>query len=262
VMASGLGNEKITTLVLANSIVQLPIAIFAGALAVPIFPLLSEYVKKNQMQQMKDLVGKGFLYQYHVLLPTSLGLILLAPEFVSIFYDHSESFTQHDVELTAWAVIFYSVGIIGWAGRDLLTRASYAIENTKTPVIAGATSLMVYVLLGWMLIPSLDHGGLALAFSLATYFNLLMQAWFLRRQIGALFHKSFYLSLVKGMIAVSFMSAVIGLLQSYIGGWGIMQLPLIIASAGLTYLGCIGLMREQLLHELIDRIWTRRHKKP
>ncbi|HEY0827930.1 MAG TPA: murein biosynthesis integral membrane protein MurJ [Bacilli bacterium] len=255
-MASGLGDEKITTLVLANSIVQLPVAVFAGALAVPIFPLLSEYVKKNQMQQMKDLVGRGFLYQYHLLLPASLGLILLAPEFVAIFYDHTEAFTPHDVELTAWAMIFYSMGMVGWAGRDLLTRASYAIENTKTPVIVGAVSLGVYVLLGWLFIPALDHGGLAVAFSLATYFNMLLQLWFLRRQIGTLFHVSFYLSLGKGIIAAVAMSAVIWLLRGLSGAWGMMQLPIIVIVAVLVYTGCLWVMNESLVKELTDKIVT------
>lgn len=253
-MASGLGDEKITTLVLANSIVQLPIAIFAGALAVPIFPLLSEFVKKNQMQQMKDLVGRGFLYQYHLLLPASLGLILLAPEFVTIFYDHTDAFTSHDVELTAWAMIFYSVGMVGWAGRDLLTRASYAIENTKTPVIVGAISLGVYVLLGWLFIPALDHGGLALAFSLATYFNMLLQMWFLRRQIGKLFNKTFYLSLGKGFVAATVMSAIIWQLKGLSGAWGFMQLPILIIVAVFIYTGCLWGMKESMVKELVGKI--------
>ena len=93
-LASGLGDQKITTLGLANGIVQVPIGLFAGALAVPLFPLLSEYVKQQRMEDMKGVLAKGFLYQYHILAPATVGLILLAEEFVRIFYAHGGNFTD------------------------------------------------------------------------------------------------------------------------------------------------------------------------
>jgi putative peptidoglycan lipid II flippase len=255
--ASSLGDQKLTVLYLANSIVQLPIAIFAGSLAVPLFPLLSEYVKKNRMDLMKDTMAKGILYQYHLLLPCTLGLILLPKEVVRIFYSHSATFNEQSVGITAWALIFYSVGILGWAGRDMLTRAFYAVENTKTPVIVGGLSLVVYIALGWTLIPLLDHGGIALAFSLASFFNLGLQAIFLRKQIGRLFTKSFYISILKGIGSVAAMSAVLWVLKGPSHMLGLFQLPVLVTIAVVVYFGLLILLKEETVYVLAAKLLTR-----
>lgn len=255
--ASSLGDQKLTVLYLANGIVQLPIAIFAGSLAVPLFPLLSEYVKKNRMDLMKDTMAKGILYQYHLLLPSTLGLILLSKEVVRIFYAHSATFNEQSVNLTAWALIFYSIGILGWAGRDMLTRAFYAVENTKTPVIVGGLSLGVYIALGWTLIPLLDHGGIALAFSLASFFNLGLQAVFLRKQIGKLFTRPFYLSIVKGLGSVAVMSGVLWVLKGPSHLLGLLQLPVLVVIAVFVYFGILIVLKEETVYELAAKLMAR-----
>jgi putative peptidoglycan lipid II flippase len=256
-LVAGLGDQKLTALVLANSIVQLPIAIFAGALAVPLFPLLSEYVKKNQMSSMKAIMGKGLLYQYHVLLPATIGLILLAEEIVRLFYAHSAAFTDQDVALTSWAMIFYSIGMVGWAGRDMLTRAFYAVDNTKTPVIVGGVSLVAYIVFAWIFIPIFNHGGIAFAFSLASFFHLFLQAFLLRRQIGALFSNGFYISLVKGIVAGLAMSGCVVLLKDLTEAWKWLQVPFIALIAGIVYFGLLILFKEQLIKELGQKFAAR-----
>lgn len=256
-LVSGLGDLKLTSLFLANSIVQLPVAIFAGALAVPLFPLLSEYVKQNQMNQMKSVMRKGLLYQYHLLLPTTVGLILLSKEIVSLFYAHSAEFTEEAVALTAWATIYYSVGMIALAGRDMLTRVFYAVENTKTPVIIGGVSLGVYVLCGWISIPSLDHGGIALAFSLAAFFNLAIQAIFLRKQIGALFSYEFYASILKGALSSSAMGGAVWFLKEPLAGLGYLQVPFLILMAVVLYVGLLMLLKEEMAKEIVEKFWLK-----
>jgi len=258
ILASGLGDQKITTLGLANGIIQVPIGLFAGALAVPLFPLLSEYVKQRRMGDMKAILGKGFLYQYHVLAPATVGLVMLSDEFVRLFYAHGNSFTEEAVRLTAWATVFFAFCMIGWAGRDLLTRAFYAIEDTRTPVITGAVSLALYVPLGLLLIPSLDHGGLALAFSVATYVNMLLLGWMLRRRIGAVFGRSFYASLAKGGAASAVMAGVLWLLQWALGDWPLVaMLAVTVGVCAVVYGGMLVLLREPVFRELLDMLLRR-----
>lgn len=261
-LASGLGDQKITTLGLANGLIQVPIGLFAGALAVPLFPLLSEYVKKNQMHDMKAILRKGFLYQYHVLAPTTVGLVLLADDFVRLFYAHGANFTDDAVQLTAWATLFYAVGMVGWAGRDLVTRAFYAIEDTRTPVITGAIGLAVYVPLGMLLMRVLDHGGLALAFSLATYLNMLMLAGVLRRRIGATFGRAFYISLAKGAAASGVMAGVLFVLAEWLtGGPLAVRLFACVGAGAVVYGGMLVLLREPTVRELSAMLLRRGRRR-
>lgn len=262
VLASGLGDQKITTLGLANGIVQVPIGLFAGALAVPLFPLLSEYVKQQRMEDMKGVLAKGFLYQYHILAPATVGLILLAEEFVRIFYAHGGNFTDEAVQLTSWATLWFALCMVGWAGRDLLTRAFYALEDTRTPVITGAVSLGLYVVLGLLFIPWLDHGGLALAFSVVTYVNMFLLTWVLRRRVGKVFRREFYLSLLKGAAAALVMGGVLIVLREVTGGWPLMVMLLtVIAVCAAVYGGMLLLLREPIFRELVDQLIGRLRRR-
>jgi putative peptidoglycan lipid II flippase len=263
ILAGGLGDAKISALSLGFTLVQLPIAVFFGALAVPLFPLLSDRVKQGRMDEMKAVLAKGFLYPYHVLLPTTVGLILLAEPFVRAFFAHGGEFDGEDARLTAWAVIFYAAGMVGWAGRDLLIRASYAIENTRTPVAIGIVSTAVSLGLALLLMPALDHGGLALAYSLGTYFNMLLQAWFLRRQIGRLFERAFYLSLAKGLAGAAGMAAVILGLLTLLGPAGALGIPglaITVAAAAGSYLLLLLLLKEPAAGEILAKLTARRKK--
>ena len=130
--------------------------------------------------------------------------------------------------------------MVGWAGRDLLTRAFYALEDTRTPVITGAVSLGLYVVLGLLFIPWLDHGGLALAFSVVTYVNMFLLTWVLRRRVGNVFRREFYLSLLKGAAAALVMGGVLIVLREVTGGWPLMVMLLtVIAVCAAVYGGML-----------------------
>jgi putative peptidoglycan lipid II flippase len=90
-----------------------------------------------------------------------------------MLYQRGE-FTAITTEMTAWALIWYAAGLLGHSVMEVLTRAFYAQQDTKTPVIIGTIAMGLNVVfsfafarlfsqIGWM-----PHGGLALANSLAT----------------------------------------------------------------------------------------------
>src|SRR5687767_14089455 len=106
-------------------------------------------------------------------LPASIGLILLREPLISFLYQRGK-FDAQDVQLAAWALLWYAAGLVGHSVMEVLTRAFYAQHDTKTPVIIGTIAMGLNVLfsfafaslfrqMGWM-----PHGGLALANSLAT----------------------------------------------------------------------------------------------
>jgi putative peptidoglycan lipid II flippase len=93
------------------------------------------------------------------------------------------------VQMTAWALVWYAAGMIGHSLLEVLTRAFYARQDTKTPVVVGVAAMTLNVLLsfafsawfrqiGWM-----PHGGLALANSLATALEAAVLFILMRRQL-------------------------------------------------------------------------------
>jgi putative peptidoglycan lipid II flippase len=102
-----------------------------------------------------------------------VGLILLAQPIVAMLYQRGE-FTEVTTQMTAWALVWYAAGLMGHSVMEVLTRAFYAQQDTRTPVLIGTIAMGLNVIfsftfawlfnqVGWM-----PHGGLALANSLAT----------------------------------------------------------------------------------------------
>ena len=49
--------------------------------------------------------------------------------------------------MTSSALFCYSIGIIGFGLRDILSRVFYSIQDTKTPMINGAIAMALNIVL-------------------------------------------------------------------------------------------------------------------
>jgi putative peptidoglycan lipid II flippase len=124
-------------------------------------------------------------------LPASVGLILLREPLISLLYQRGE-FDEGDVQLVAWALLWFAVGLVGHSVMEILTRAFYAQHDTKTPVIIGTVAMGLNVVFSFMFarmfsqIGWMPHGGLALANSLATALEATALFVFMRRRLNGI----------------------------------------------------------------------------
>lgn len=252
-IGSGLGEEKISALAYATTIVQLPMMV-VGAATVPLFPLLSEYVKQQNLQEMKRVLTLGLRYLLILLVPISVGFFLLGKPLIAMLYQYN-NFDADDTALTYWALIFYGLGLFAVACRDLFTRAFYALENTRTPVIFAAVTVAVFIALGLLLVPWLDHGGIALASSLAAFLNIVLLGVALRRRIGSFVAAELYQTAVKTFLSVLAMTAAVLLLQ-WLFPLGNAWLAFFVYSAcgALVYGVLLHLLGEPLVREMAEKI--------
>ena len=95
-----------------------------------------------------------------LVIPAAAGLILLRFPLVELLYQRGE-FTARSTELVAWALLWFAVGLVGHALVEILSRAFYALHDTRTPVTVGVMAMglnIVFSLLftdlftriGWM----------------------------------------------------------------------------------------------------------------
>jgi putative peptidoglycan lipid II flippase len=187
--ASTLGDAKLTALGLANTLFQLPLGIIAGALVVPLYPLLVEQAAQGDITALKKTAKNALRLQYYLLLPSTLAMILVPNWLVRLFYAHGGKVSLHDVQLTAHALIFLALGTFGWVGRDMLTRVYYALENTRTPVLVSAASFLLYIGLAWAFIPWLDYAALACAYAASATAQMFL--------LGLLLKRTFWLKMRK-----------------------------------------------------------------
>lgn len=263
-LAADLGDGKIAALSYAKQIAQLPTVFFVAAFTLPLFPLLASYVKRGELTQMKDVLQKGISYLFLLLLPMTVGMILYGEPIIRLFFVRKGgNFDELAVAWTTWGLVLYSIGIFALAAQDMLTRAFYALENTRTPVIIGALGIGFYLLTAKISIPLLDHGGVALSYSASVCFQTLLLYLLLWKKIGQPLTRPFWITSAKVTAASAIMGAAI------VGGerwlhvlpvW--LHLVLGITGGAAVYLLALVLLKEPLLKEVLARLLRRKALQP
>jgi putative peptidoglycan lipid II flippase len=170
-------------------------AAIAQSVAIAAMPTFSAQHALGKRDELRSSLASALRGIFLMALPASVGLILLARPIVSMLFERGE-FSATIAKMTAWALVWYATGLVGHSVMEVLTRAFYAQQDTKTPVIIGTIAMGLNVIfsitfsklfaqIGW-----LPVGGLALANSLATALEAIALFIFMRRRLGGIEGKS------------------------------------------------------------------------
>lgn len=206
-LASGLDDGVLTATKNAIKIMQLPIGVIAMSIAVAIFPTMTNQAAVGDMKEMKKSMTTGMSTIFYVLLPATIGLMILAEPITRLLFDYTDNFTETAVRITAQSLIFYSIGIVAYGAQYVALRGFYAVHNTRLPLLISLLSIGINVAASFALVGPLEHIGLGLAYSLVGIFQFIITILFLRYRIGPLGLRRMTKSLVKMSVA----SVVMGL---------------------------------------------------
>lgn len=189
-IASLLVQGSVSWLWYAFRLMQLPIGVFGVALATVSLPALARAAVDEDMPALKSTLSATLRLVFVLTIPAALWLAVLARPVVALLYEHGR-FHANDTVQTANALLMYCVGLPAFAGVGVVTRAFYALGDTRTPVRASFISVALNLTLNLLFIGplkplGLGHLGLALATSMTSIANLVQLLLALRKRIGAL----------------------------------------------------------------------------
>lgn len=204
-LASRLPAGSIAALSFADKLRQLPLGIFAMAVATVIYPTLSEMAAKENLAGLKDTLGTGLRLVALVTLPAAFALAVLREPLVRLLFQHG-AFDAAATAATAAALLYYAVGMVGLGANAVLTTTFFSLRDTLTPVLIGAVGTTVNIGLDYLLVGPLAHAGLALANSAAAVVTSALLLVGLRRKLGALGYRRNTVALGKIVVASLAMS--------------------------------------------------------
>jgi putative peptidoglycan lipid II flippase len=205
-LASRLGDGAISALQYAIRLFQLPLGIFAVAVASAILPRLSEQMARRDSQALSETLQRGLKLAAFIVLPAMAGLLVMGAPAIRLLFEHGE-FTAEDTHLTFYVLACFVPGLVGYGLAQVMTRAFYAMQDTKTPMLAGALTVGVNVALNYILIGPMGVGGLALATSIAGLFNLVLLFVILERRLHVTLLKPLFGDLAKMTLSAVLMGA-------------------------------------------------------
>lgn len=216
-LSSGLGSGTISALNLAQRIMNLPMGIFAVSIATAVFPTLTALTARGEIDMFKRTSSLGLRAIFLVSIPASLGLIALGEPIIRLLFEQGE-FTASMVTATNEALIFYSVGLFAYSAIQVLNRSFYALKDTLTPVIAAALTIAFNIFLSIELVGPMGHRGLALAYSLAGFLNVVLLVLVLRKKVGKIGGTKIFASFFISVGASLVMYAVVRFISNYLLG--------------------------------------------
>lgn len=214
-LASGLIEGSISALNFADRIVTFGFRVVSMSIAVVIFPMLSEFKASSDMNKLKDTVLTSINIAVLLILPITFGIIALRNPIIQILFEHG-NFDAMDTTRTSSALLFYSIGMLSFGLRDILSRVFYSLHDTKTPMFNGLIALCVNIVLDLLLINLMGHNGLALATSLTSIVTTIFLVCFLRKKIGCISELKIILVILKSIIASLFMGGIVYLFYNLI----------------------------------------------
>jgi putative peptidoglycan lipid II flippase len=191
ILASGMAEGSLAALAVAFQILIQPEAVIAQAVAIAALPTFAALHARGQWAELRSALAETLRGILFLAVPASLGLMILRRPIVALLFERGE-FDERSTALVAWALAWYGAGLVGHSIVEIISRAFYALHDTRTPVAIGAAAMglnLVFSLLfsrlfaqaGWM-----PHGGLALANSAATALEATALVWVIRRRLNGL----------------------------------------------------------------------------
>lgn len=90
-----------------------------------------------------------------------------------------------------------------------MTSSFYSLHDTKTPVKVAALAMLTNIVFSIILMRFMMHSGLAFANSIASFLNLTLLSFLLRKRLGRIDGKRIMISLIRTSIS-SFIMAIAG----------------------------------------------------
>ncbi|MCS7265076.1 MAG: murein biosynthesis integral membrane protein MurJ [Armatimonadetes bacterium] len=175
-----------TAVEMANRIMQLPVALFGSSIGIALFPNLSALATKEAIDDLRKQVVIGLRTVLIMTVPVAVLMAVLREPIVSLFFEYGQ-WKAEDTRATALALLFYSFGVPAMSCQQVLARGFYAMRDTWTPVWIGLISFAIAFVLNATLVHSpLQQGGLALAFSISAWFNILLLMVLLSKRLKGL----------------------------------------------------------------------------
>ncbi len=214
IIALGQPAGSVTSITLAFSLMLMPEMAIAQSAAIASLPTFSAQVARGELEEMRSSLASTLRAVLLLAIPASVGLILLRYPLIQLLYQRGE-FTTRSTELVTWALLWYAAGLVGHALVEILSRAFYAMHDTRTPVTVGVIAMglnigfsllfsALFIRIGWM-----PHGGLALANSLATAMEAAALVLLMRKRLKGLDGRHVWKGVAISLLGTALMSGVV-----------------------------------------------------
>ena len=179
------GEQSVAALNYAWQLLMLPHGVLALSISTVILPTLSRLWQAEDRKTFRATFLSAMRPLLFLSLPAAVVLFAFRVSIVQTLFQ-TGAFSAQSTALVAAPLAFLAAGLVSYAVVEALTRAFYAMHDTRTPVIAGIVIILLNIALGASLLDRLGLVALAFALSASTTVEAVILAVVLDRRLGGL----------------------------------------------------------------------------
>lgn len=231
-----------------------------------IFPKLSRLTAEHQEDQFRDTIRQTVHSSLFFVMPMAAGMMTLARPMVSFLYGGG-AFDEFSVNITSQALVWVSLGMVGYGLQNILSRAYFAQQNGRTPLIAGGISILANIVGCMLLTEPLGVAGLAISSTISSTLYALLLLIPLQKQGGGVLNAGFGKDAMKMLLSTVGMAAVVLVVryglenllpQGKLGELVLLGICALIGVAVYFLLATLtGLDEAKMVRDMAKRVWKR-----
>jgi len=260
ILASFLVSGSIAALQYGNRLMQLPLGIIGISASSAVLPMFSRYTANKDWKNLSESLRFSIITLIYLMLPITMIYLGLGKDIIRLLFMRG-AFDLYALNMTYWALLFYSVGLVFFSLTRTIIPIYYANKDTKTPVKISAFIVLLNIILNIVLMQFLAHGGLALASSVSSMVHYFVLMAILKKKLPELSIKKFNHNIVKIVFMSLILFSFIYLTSQYFEVIKITELMLkitlyLIVCSIVYYLGTY-LMKVEYISNIKELLWKR-----
>ncbi|HEV2125211.1 MAG TPA: murein biosynthesis integral membrane protein MurJ [Chloroflexota bacterium] len=258
-LATYLPEGRLVALSVAWVLTMLPLGPLGMAIGNAALPTMSAQAARGARDELGKTAGRTLSAILFLIAPATVLLIIVGLPIVRTLYERG-NFTLESSAQTATALAFYAAGLPAHGAIEILTRAFFALQNTRTPVVVAVLAMVTNVVLAYSLVGTLGYLAIALALTASTIIEAAVLWLLLRREVPRVASPTVFFSLARTALAtVAMGGALVPALALARSGelHPLFQVIASLAAGGAVYLAVARLTRSPELSSIVSLIQSR-----
>ena len=260
-VASSLGDGAVSGLDFAQKIIVFANTAITTSIVSVMYPLMANKLNEGDNEGFSMYLTKSISTIALLLVPISIGFILLNKEIISAFYERGK-FNDVAVGITASAFLGYSLVLPFTGVRDILNSSLFSMQKTKITTINGVIGVVVNIILSISLSKVFGIFGVAIASTIASMITAVLLFISTRKFVGNFNVIPMIIKLLKISLSAMLMFLVLILLNNMISlNNSILTILLNGVVGAIIYFIACKILKIEEFNEAIDMIKSKLFKK-
>ena len=260
-VASSLGDGAVSGLDFAQKIIVFANTAITTSIVSVMYPLMANKLNEGDNKGFSMYLTKSISIIALLLVPISIGFILLNKEIISAFYERGK-FNDVAVGITASAFLGYSLVLPFTGVRDILNSSLFSMQKTKITTINGVIGVVVNIILSISLSKVFGIFGVAIASTIASMITAVLLFISTRKFVGNFNVIPMIIKLLKISLSAMLMFLVLILLNNMISlNNSILTILLNGVVGAIIYFIACKILKIEEFNEAIDMIKSKLFKK-